>query len=688
MIDRMEEVVLEAVRSASAEKLMTASKTIAELKQLLRNEDSSAGVRREKPYGSNQSVADQLSHARQEIERMKQVSKFSIDDSVRDPSILADKLTALETRCEVLQAERDKARQETAEYTAMYDDYIDTKNSLEKSLKKAEWELKERQDQHERQISKLTEEIGFLRAKQVAGKDQGDSKEVSILRSTLATLESRFREVKEKYVQQKHELDESAFECETLKATVDRLKTECQDSSDRETSERKHRHGLEMTIIELKKKVSELTTAYKETEEALKQSLTDMSIIKSEMNQMNESLKNERRKALSLDRELEQAKFLAERKEREHREHGIRSEEQYKLMKSEYEMLQGKLEAVSKEGHVKHNKDSKELTNLTIKVREMEAKENDLLLKIEDLQKKMTFYKDKALKRDYDSVSKNSIIEKLANLARSLHLFKEGWSTEKFIIKQEMSCISSLIIQNAETFYQQLKPSQLRNHVSIPTNSKFFSKYNSYADNPIPSDTFGLPSPDFHFKNREEDSPHSAEMIKPQSYLSFRQPSIDQPTSKKQSLVTKVDLPSDHGSRLVHLTDMCIGQFGDDSIDRQTVASDCKLDANHRLTAVKQIDTEFMSRVNARVQEKLKKVSGASTEVTTAFVTPDKSNSENIAPFSTKNITNFESREQVKPVKQAIVQKDRIDYLRIEKESEEIAKRIQALKQKDFSQFR
>ena len=719
MMDRMEEVILEAVKLSATDQLISAQKTISELKSLLRSEDTP--VRKDPTFMSHHSTVDQLSVSRHQADgRQRHASKFDAgEEGGRLPSILADRLASLETRCEVLQAERDKAVLEADELRDVYDQACSSKGAAEKALRKAEWELREKQEVHERQIGKLTEEIGFLRAKQVAAKDNGDSKEVSMLRSTLVTLETRFREVKDLYNQQKRELEESNFECETLKSTVDRLKTECQDSSDREASERKHRHGLEMTIIELKKKVAEMTTAYKETEEAFRQTLNEMNLFKSEMNQLNESLKNEKRRSLALDRELEQAKFLAERKDRDYREHANSYEEQFKLIKAESSLMKEKLDAVMNEKNMKNSRDSKESAHLAIKVREMDAKQNDLHLTIEDLQKKLSFYKEKALKKDYESVSKNSILEKLANLSRSLNGIKEGWSTEKFIIKQEMSCISSHMLRNAETYYQQIKPFIMNRHLSSNFSSKATPLSIMNIDSNARTETFGLPSPDFA-SGKHIDNFTSVDDFKYMDIRNDRQSMDTENTSKKpnqsSSLVTKISLTGsctnnqqlrspleaipqnlikDQLNMLSNRPNACAtsrfntGQFGNEFKNISQYSEDIEKNRQNYEVPYKRIDTdEFMARVNARVQEKLVKPSGISTEVSTSFVTPAKQNTENVNSFVLNAVSTFGSNDQSLPTKSTVAKQERIDYEKIERESEEIAKRIQALKLKDFSQFK
>lgn len=708
MMDRVEEVVLEAVRLAATDEQYEAQKTISELRRHLRSELGSSTMQKDRDFGSHPTVADQLSSAKQQIERLMNVSRFTVEDTCKAPSILADKLSTLEARCEVLQAERDKAVQEVVEYREEFDHSFKIKQDLEKAIKKAEWELNERQETHERQISKLTEEIGFLRAKQNVGKDQGDSKEVSILRSTLATLESRFKEVKEKYSSQKRELEESNFECQTLKATVDRLKTECQDSSDRELAERKHRHSLEMTMIELKKKVSESSAAFKETEDALKQAMGEMLIIQSEMNQLNESLKTERRKSLTLDRELEQVKFVGQRKDKEYTDTVCRHEEKYRELSSVHKQLSNKYDALIKDSQSMHARESMNSTNIACRIKELETRENEFQLITEDLQKKLAFYKEKAIKRDYESVSKNSILEKLASLSRTLSIVNEGWLTEKFIIKQEMSCISSLVIRSSDIYYDHLKRITWNKHKisslpsrSIPSisNDNACHAVLTNADKQSPQLIYGrieinktygngvrCIDPDIDDQNNTDklasvnQSTTTASTLNRLPSSSHRNES-DRNIDDMQSIINRSkNVVYNDSSDNIKAYTACRGNDKTDLLSCTGITS--------QRTSFKMIDSnDFMARVNARVQAKLRQLPSQSIELTSKIQPYTISDKENIPCINkVSTLYSHESSDSLLN-RLSAAQKDTPKHSRIEKESEDIAKRIQMLKLREIGRF-
>lgn len=556
-----------------------------------------------------------------------------------------------------------------------------------------------------RQISKLTEEIGFLRAKQSAGLEVGDSKEASILRSTLSALETRFREVKELYTNQKREIEETQFECETLKSTVERLKNECQDSSDRETGERKQRHTLEMTVIELRKKLSETCSAQKETEEAFKQALSELGVMKGELNQHGEMLKSERRKALSLDRELEQSKFLAERKDKEHRDNIEMLNHQLKNFKVENEGLLSRIEQLTKDMQSRTAKDGRESSNLTIRVRELEAKENNLIICLEDTQKKLAFYKEKATRKDYESVSKNSILEKIASLLHFVSSIRESWETEKFIMRQEMSCMASLISQMADTYYQSLKPKQLRKHFDQNISSKIFSKYMSDRDGS--SVTFGAQSLTASERNdqisgkssllkrvEEELSSFSTKITpkKPTNTNAYANTSkfASSPPEKKEILPSWSEITA-QGPKVPKLplkdyskpTDRPGGFEQAFNILQESTNTRSLQHADRPQTSREQA-SDFIARINAKVMDKTRPESFAgSVKTPVKLANTWKEDLENVNP----NMAAFMefSLGPAKEAKRQSTGEDKIDYQKIEKESEEIAKRIQALKLKDFS---
>lgn len=582
----------------------------------------------------------------------------------------------------------------------MVQNAISTQASVEQAFKKLEWESKEREESLTRQIAKLTEEVGFLRAKQAASFEVNESKEASILRSTLATLETRFREVKELYNTQKRELDEASFECETLKTTVDRLKNECQDSSDRETNERKQRHALEMTLIELKKKVAEATVAQKETEEAFKQSINEIGVMRGELTQQGEAHKAEKRKALALDRELEQSKFLAERREKEHKDSIEILTIQVKNYKSEIESLNSRVELLSKELQVKNSKDNKESSTLTIKVRELETREASLLVTMEDLQKKLTFYKDKALKRDYNSVSKNSILEKLASVVHFVASIRETWETEKFIIKQEMSCMATLLAQTSDIYFHNLKPKQLRRHIEQNITSKIFARFSSDQENGLTTCTFGtggalysdrkepLDYKDQMFKRLEEEMMTLSSKITPKKQLAIEKQEVkkvNSPTKPKEERRPLTDL-NNYANNLnwLHM----------DSIQQSERSKVKDTNLNFNTFEVKEIPSSnrelqkestasFIARINARVLEKSHGDSTTQT-VKTPVKLPGflKENIENIKPNLINTFSmSINSNKDSKPT----IADEKMDYKKIEKETQEIEKRIQALKKKDFS---
>lgn len=710
MMDRVEEVVLEAVRLAATDEQYEAHKTISELRRLLRSEPGSSTMQKDRDFGSHPSVADQLSSAKQQIERLMNVSRFTVEDTCKSPSILAEKLSTLEARCVVLQAERHKAVQDVIEYREEFDHSFKIKQDLEKAIKKAEWELNERQETHERQISKLTEEIGFLRAKQKVSKDQGDSKQVSILRSTLATLETRFKEVKEKYSSQKRELEESNFECQTLKATVDRLKTECQDSSDRELAERKNRHSLEMTLIELKKKISESSAAFNETDDALKQAMGEMLILQSEMNQLNENLKAERRKSLNLDRELEQAKFVGQRKDKEFTDTICRHEEQYRELNSVHEQLSNKYDALIRDSQSMHARESKNSTKIASRIKELEIRENEFQLIIEDLQKKLAFYKEKAIKKDYESVSKNSILEKLANLLRTLSIIKEGWLTEKFIIKQEMSCISSLVIRSSDIYYSQLKRITWNKHKvsnlpsrSIPSisNDNACQAVLTHADKQSPQLIYSLTENNKTYGNgvrcidtdideqtktdKLESVNHSTSTASTLNRLlsSSHRNASDRNIDDMRSMINRSkNVVYTDGSDNIKAYTACRGNDND-----KTDLLSCTGITNQR-TSFKMIDSnDFMARVNARVQAKLRQLPSQSIELTSKIQTYTICDKENMSCINkVPTLYSHESSDSLL-YRLSAAQKDTPKHSRIEKESEEIAKRIQMLKLREIGRF-
>lgn len=532
-----------------------------------------------------------------------------------------------------------------------------------------------------------------------------DSKEAGVLRSTLATLETRFREVKELYNAQKRELDEAAFENETMKATIERLKLECQDSSDREAGERKQRHALEMSAIELKKKLSEAVMAHKETEEAFKQSLNEIAVMRGELTQHVEQLKAEKRKALALDRELEQLRFLAERKEKEHRDNVELLTIQVKSYKAEAEDAQARLELVGGELQARTAKENKESSALTTKIRDLESREASLMVSLEDLQKKLAFYKEKATRRDYNSVSKHSILEKLASVAQFVAAMRESWATEMFIVRQEMSCMASLLTQTSDVYFQSLKPKQLRRHIEQNITSKIFSRFSPEADAALAACSFG-PKAVLPASRPELPDARSAALRRAEEELLSLSSKITpkKPLTSELSATKKTASPPKAKEERKPLADLKLSTFGNSGLlhrELTSTASDRGKTKDARLLAgaselgamptsgrgqQRESAASFIARVNAKVFDKVKieptSLVAKTPLKTSAWPRDDQEN------YKFTNEKYFEQTGGSLKSQQQGPETDGVDYKKIERESEEIARRIQALKLKDYSHLK
>lgn len=158
------------------------------------------------------------------------------------------------------------------------------KIALEKANKKLVFESTERKDSYERQVSKLNEEIQFIKSsmQQVKLDPNLMASAEATLRNSLVSLELKFREVKEKFSAKSKAYDELEFESQQLKQTIDGLKTELNATNEASINDRKEKHKLEMNLIEAKNRLSESIVGMRQAEDRMKVVLAENEYLKQE----------------------------------------------------------------------------------------------------------------------------------------------------------------------------------------------------------------------------------------------------------------------------------------------------------------------------------------------------------------------------------------------------------------------
>lgn len=119
--------------------------------------------------------------------------------------------------------------------------------------------------------------------------------------------------------------------------------------------------------------------------------------MKKQFDENDSLLKIERRKAASLERELDQFKFTSETQERNSKETLASFNEKVQHLKKEISSLENRLERQLKESQRKIEDERKISMEAIEKLRMMENMEENLKITIENLTKKVEFYKEKSI---------------------------------------------------------------------------------------------------------------------------------------------------------------------------------------------------------------------------------------------------------------------------------------------------
>ncbi len=321
-------------------------------------------------------------------------------------------------------------------------------------------------------MTKLNEEISFLKAamSQVKVDPMSLATAETALRNSLITLETKFREVKDKYSAKSKAFDELEFESQQLKTTIDGLKQEIQAANESCIGDRKERHKLEMNLIETKNRLSESIVAQRQMEDRLKVVLAEDDYLKQENAKLEESWKNEKRKGVTIERENEQIKYSTQTREKEVSENMVGQAKQIVALKAENESLMHRLEAFALDAQSRSTKDQKDILQLQQRLKATECRESDMLLGLEDLQKKIQFYKDKLQSKENDNHLRGIIKDKLIGLLRFVRQIKETVSTEVFSIRQDIHLMGTSMLRFIDEYFQGVKPrTQLRCQASALT---------------------------------------------------------------------------------------------------------------------------------------------------------------------------------------------------------------------------
>lgn len=274
------------------------------------------------------------------------------------------------------------------------------KLSLEKQIKRLAFESNEKSESDGRLIHQLSEEIGFLKSKLKEPHAASEPRSEQQLKETLKALEAKFKEVRDKYSSKSKAFDELEFEHQQVKNTVSNLKGEIQRLSESSMNDKKEMHKSEMALFETKNRLSEVSLHLRELEDKQKSVLSELEFDRTDIMRLEEALKQEKRRVVNLEREIEQSQYLNLSKDSQQSEALANYTQQNVLLRDENASLKLRLEKLMNESQARVTKDQKELQAIQKRLKDKEASHQDLEIRVDDLRKKLDFYKQKSESSD------------------------------------------------------------------------------------------------------------------------------------------------------------------------------------------------------------------------------------------------------------------------------------------------
>lgn len=338
------------------------------------------------------------------------------------------------------------------------------KQGLDKQLKKHMFEHNERKEFLERQVSKLTEEVSFLKGSVTQARLDGVSGENlsadTAMKESLLILEKKFKEVKDKYNAKSKQYDELDFDHNQVKGTVNGLKAEISRLTESSLEDRKDKHRYEVQLIEARNKYNEVSLLLKQRDERLAANDEQLSNLHTELERVQEILKLEKRKLVALERESEQYIFTTKTKEKEQTELIQSLSKQVSTLKTENDSILARMENMAADGSSKLSRETRENQQLLQKLKLSESREADLAMHLEDLAKKTQFYREQ-FKRGQGKEKMEALKEKLRSVLLSVKQLKERHTAEVFQSKQDYNALCSLLLRMSEDYLFRVKTRSL-----------------------------------------------------------------------------------------------------------------------------------------------------------------------------------------------------------------------------------
>ena len=386
------------------------------------------------------------SHA---IEALK--DKEKIIESLRQE--ISDKASIIKKTDEVI----DDIKRQSENLMAELSRKEAEKQGLNQSLEEAQSNFDKNQELGRQLIDDLNRELAQKDEQLKAEKIRSSELEELINNDNkLREIIVKMKSLEEELELKKDELDvyclnleESEFNNGQLDQSIVNLKQEMTEMSQKLIEQRQKNHQTELQAIQLQDKHSELSLCNSNLAEEVNKLKQENFFLKKSSQETEQFLKQSRREAATLERELDQFKFSTSTLTRENNELIVSFKNQIDHLKSENTRLSERLEKGLKDYESKLELERSSHLSSKDKIRVLEALEERMKIEIDNLSKKVSFFKASTLKATHASESQIaahcSLIEttqlksSVAQLLRQTKSMKDQYRKERELILDQVN---------------------------------------------------------------------------------------------------------------------------------------------------------------------------------------------------------------------------------------------------------
>ena len=229
----------------------------------------------------------------------------------------------------------------------------------EKHNRKADIEFKELQDEFERRLGKLESEKRNLEMQlSTADVQIKEGEHAEEYKTKMLELETKIKNTKIEMDEKDQKIEENEFTLEQLEQTIKNVKTDLKDMTKKMSEERRCKHEIEIKMIDLKDKYSEVMLKKTEVLDDFEKAVQELNYVKSQLELRENDLKVERRKAATIEREFEQLKFSTETSSIEVNDQLNTTRDQFGFVQQENQGLHQRIDGLIKE-HQKRIEDER-----------------------------------------------------------------------------------------------------------------------------------------------------------------------------------------------------------------------------------------------------------------------------------------------------------------------------------------